>query len=37
MAVLAGFVEAVEQYHPDDGEVAEAKAEISRLAELLVE
>ncbi|GAB3582820.1 hypothetical protein [Hymenobacter daeguensis] len=35
--VMAGFVEVVEANHPDDEEVAEAKAEISRLAELLVE
>jgi hypothetical protein len=35
--VMAGFVEVVEANHPDDAEVAEAKAEISRLAGLLVE
>lgn len=35
--VMAGFVEVVEANHPDDEEVAEAKAEISRLAELLTE
>lgn len=35
--VMAGFVEVVEANHPDDEEVAEAKAEISRLAELLME
>lgn len=35
--VMAGFVEVVEANHPDDAEVAEAKAEISRLAELLME
>jgi hypothetical protein len=35
--VMAGFVEVVEINHPDDEEVAKAKAEISRLAELLVE
>jgi hypothetical protein len=35
--MMAGFVEVVEVNHPDDEEVAEAKAEISRLAELLVE
>jgi hypothetical protein len=36
-SMMAGFVEVVEVNHPDDEEVAEAKAEISRLAELLVE
>lgn len=35
--VMAGFVEVVEVNHPDDEEVTEAKAEISRLAELLME
>ena len=35
--MMAGFVEVVEVNHPDDEEVAEAKAEISRLAELLME
>jgi arginase family enzyme len=34
-AVLAGFVDVVEENHPDDEEVAAAKAEISQLAELL--
>lgn len=33
--MMAGFVEVVEVNHPDDEEIAEAKAEISRLAELL--
>lgn len=37
MAVLAGFVEVVEENHPDDEEIAAAKAEISQLAELLAE
>ncbi|MBO2010525.1 hypothetical protein [Hymenobacter negativus] len=35
--MMAGFVEVVEVNHPDNEEVAEAKAEISRLAELLAE
>ncbi|GAB3854410.1 hypothetical protein GCM10028822_24270 [Hymenobacter terrigena] len=37
LAMMAGFVEVVEINHPDDEEIAEAKAEISRLAELLAE
>ena len=36
-ALMGGFVEVVEANHPDDAEVAAAKAEISRLAELLLE
>lgn len=36
-AMMGGFVEVVEVNHPDDEEVTEAKAEISRLAELLVD
>jgi hypothetical protein len=35
--MMAGFVEVVETNHPDDEDVAAAKAEISRLAGLLVE
>jgi hypothetical protein len=35
--MMSGFVDVVEVNHPDDEEVAEAKAEISRLAELLME
>lgn len=37
LAMMAGFVEVVEINHPDDEEIAEAKAEISQLAELLME
>ena len=37
VAVTSGFVDVVEANHPDDDEVAEAKAEISQLAVLLVE
>ncbi|MEL5992725.1 hypothetical protein [Hymenobacter segetis] len=37
LAMMGGFVEVVEVNHPDDEEVAEAKAEISRLAALLAE
>jgi|GEM_PF-6532842 len=35
--MMSGFIEVVETNYPDDEEVIEAKAEISRLAELLVE
>jgi hypothetical protein len=35
--MMTGFVATIEQHHPDDEDVAEAKAEISRLAELLME
>ncbi|GAB2853626.1 hypothetical protein [Hymenobacter ruber] len=37
LMMMAGFVEVVEINHPDDEEIAEAKAEISQLAELLAE
>ncbi|MDB5271010.1 MAG: hypothetical protein JWP58_4050 [Hymenobacter sp.] len=37
LMMMAGFVEVVEINHPDDEEIAGAKAEISRLAELLAE
>ena len=37
LMIMAGFVEVVENNHPDDEEIIEAKAEISRLAELLAE
>ncbi|MBH8570723.1 hypothetical protein KB206_17655 [Microvirga sp. STS02] len=37
LLLMAGFVEVVEVNHPDDEEIAEAKAEISQLAELLAE
>ncbi|WP_210513742.1 hypothetical protein [Hymenobacter terricola] len=37
LLLMAGFVETIEVNHPDDEDVAEAKAEISRLAELLAE
>ncbi|WP_457072485.1 hypothetical protein [Hymenobacter sp. UYAg731] len=37
LLMMAGFVEVVEINHPDDEEIAGAKAKISRLAELLVE
>jgi hypothetical protein len=33
--IMAGFVEVIEENHPDELDVIEAKAEISRLAELL--
>ena len=35
--MMAGFVEVVETNHPDDEDVAAARAEIGQLAELLVE
>jgi hypothetical protein len=35
--MMAGFIQVVEDNYPDDVEVIEAKAEISKLAELLVE
>ena len=37
LMMMAGFVEVVEINHPDDEEIAGAKAEISQLAELLAE